>query len=190
MQLAVAINWCNIFVFFTRVFPAFGKSLCSFGQWQHWLHRLGPLHPSGLLTLLLHIGYTSDPILCSEILGINKCVASFAPLLGIRKKQTIMFHCWFWSRPVKWSGLHHVCVSPEWLQIHSLKEYQRASDKHNHTLPIAMKCWSVVFPVLDFHQNIKKLESPCGNKSDDCTTLCQQCLWDRPCGAVGFIPSG
>lgn len=115
---------------------------------------------------------------------------TFAPLLGVRKKQTIMFHCWFWSRPVKWHDLHHVYVSSEWLQIHSLKEHQHASDKHNHTLPTAIKSWPVVFTVLDFHQNIKKLESACGNKSDDCTTLCQQCLWDWPCGAVGFIPSG
>lgn len=59
-----------------------------------------------------------------------------------------------------------------------------------HTLPVAVECWHIVFTVTDFHQNIKKLESPCGNQSDDCTTLCQQCLWDRPRGTVGFIPSG
>lgn len=118
------------------------------------------------------------------------CGFTFAPLLGIRKKQTIMFLCWSWYRSVKWNDLHHVYVSPQWLQIHSLKEHQHASDKHNHTLPIAVECWHIVFTVSDFHQNIKKLESPCGNQSDDCTTLCQQCLWDRPRGAVGFIPSG
>lgn len=34
-------------------FPASGQSLCSDGQWQYWLHWLGPLHPQGLLTSFL-----------------------------------------------------------------------------------------------------------------------------------------
>lgn len=160
------------------VFSAFGKPLCSVGQWQHRLHWLGPLHPSGLLTVFLHITsqirYYVLRSWTQTNVGLEICTTA-----GPQKKQTIMFLCWSWLAS---------CLCFTWVTLN----YFFLSNTSMHltnTSHLSQKWWHV-FIVSDFHQNIKELESSCGNQSDDCTTLCQQCLRYRPCGTVGFVPSG
>lgn len=54
-----------------------------------------------------------------------------------------------------------------------------------------MEFWTLIdFHISDFHKSFEEFESPCGDQSDDSTTLCHQCLRHQPCGALGLIPPG
>lgn len=76
------------------VFAAFGQPLCSLGQWQHWLHWVGPLHTQGLLSFS-STHYTICT--CREIGGTSFRLTHGVFFIGhhcLSEKQTIRFRWW------------------------------------------------------------------------------------------------